>query len=194
MKKFKIIFTLFIFFSIACLFSGPSFGYDEGNRIHMLIESNGTASDPIRIYQLVRFPDLGNSHLYVSAGDVLIWDTVSEDGVSANYVQFTDITTSSDCVAGVAVGDIPTADSAGTVTSDVGKRNWGYIQVYGYNEKVKVDASAITAGEGLRASAQKGQATGTSGDATTNGGGSLGFAYNANSSTSTSIKVFIRCM
>lgn len=169
-------------------------GIDDGDKIHTKLSSNGMASDPIRIYQIVRFPAWGNSKLSASAGDVVLWDLVSDDGVTINYSHHLGVTASSDAVAGVVIGTIQTADSAGTVTTDVGKRNWGYIQVYGINERVKVDKSNIAAGEGLRASQHSGRASATDGEATTHGGASLGFAYDASASTEASIEVFIKCM
>lgn len=140
MKKFYSIFLLgFI------LLAGNSFAYDEGAKTHNIEDSTGPQDVPVRVYQLVRFPfsGVGNIGVAVSAGDVLMWDTISDDGITVNILSELSAT-SLDAVAGVAVGAIPTADVVGNTASlDTGRRNWGYVQTYGLNETVNQDGTLV---------------------------------------------------
>lgn len=173
---------------------GMAFAYDEGTEANVKLKGAGPGFSPVRVYQLVRYANQGNDVASLGNGDVVIWDPVSDDGVTIDLVgSHTDISTSSDAVAGVVVGTIPTSDLTGnTVSGDYGQRNWGYIQVYGLHTGVKVDASDIAAGEGLRASATANRAGATDAPAG-EGAGSLGFAFDAKAGGSNgTIEVFIR--
>ena len=171
--------------SVAFAIDSPSDpGEKEGARL--------VIGQPLKVYQLVRNPQTGLDSTTFASGDVLLWDTVSDDGVTVNRVGNTDITTSSDAVAGVVVGSIPTADDQGAVdpANDRWKNNWGYIQTYG-PAIAKIDASAVAVGEGLRGSATASRAVGVGGG--TDASASLGFAMDAKSGGSTGdIEIFVR--
>lgn len=197
MKRFKLVALLA---AISLLSASTSFaGYDEGAFVNKKLESGGTSDTPVRVYTLVRNPSFGAlggiGNIGFSTGDVLIWDPISDDGITVNEVGRGGITLCSDAVAGVAVGEIPTADvQASSAAADVGRRNWGYVQVYGLHTTVKTDTSTIDVGEGLRASNTARRARGSNDNAS--GGdehypASLGFAYDATSSETT-VEAFVR--
>ena len=177
--------------AITFLFVGSVCAYDEGGAINIKEESRGSASDPVRVYTLVRNPRTGVNAIAISAGDVLLWDCNSDDGVTINIV--TEAGQSSDAVAGVAVGVIPTADGARTAVVAVGAREWGYIQTYGLHTTVNFDvqAGAAAVGQTLVASPDiPGVCQVTE---TTDGihNQVMGFAYDAEASTADA-EVFLR--
>ena len=190
--------------AISLLFGGQAFAYDDGGLVHRTEESGGSTSDPVRVLQLVRNPMTsgtaagdGTFSVAISAGDVVLWDLTSDDGVTVNIVGEGGITASNDAVAGVAAGTIPTADQAGTNVTDLGHRNWGYIQTYGLVTNCHVNSSAITAGDGLKASsvtrrAGTGAITSVNGPFTMTGNnGALGVALDT-SSANGNAEVFVR--
>lgn len=134
---------------------------------------------PYREYQLVRYSESGPNGTSLTAGDVVIWDCVSDDGVSVGLVG---VAGSSDAVAGVVVSTaIQTVELTGvdmTASLDYGRRNWGWIQVRGYNTSVNlVGGGVAAAGQSLKASD-----TARNADASVNTGTGvirrvLGFAY-----------------
>lgn len=176
-----------------------AFAYDEGGEINIKESSFGSASDPVRVYQLVRYPNFGPTiGTSLSAGDVVIWDLISDDGVTVNIIGPGAISASNDAVAGVVVGAIPTADNqASSAAADIGRRNWGYIQTYGLGSAY-LDKGAHTAGLGIRASTSARQAgpisVATATTAVGAGYGSLGFAMDTCAAgTEAKTDVFIRC-
>ncbi len=191
MKKF---YSLLL--ALLVLSGGSAFGYQDDGNVNNKEISGGTAADPIRVYELVRYGESGANASSISAGDVVVWSLVSDDGVTIglnSVVGAFGAVLSNDAVAGVAVGTIPTAETAGnTAVADLGRRNWGYIQTYGYNSAVKVDGSTILAGSGLRASADPRRAGIGSAATGSVGGGPLGFAFDATSASSDAAEVFIR--
>lgn len=140
---------------------------------------------PYKELQLVRYAETQNlGSLALSAGDVVVWNTISDDGVTIGLVGTTG---SVDSVAGVVVSTIiNTADSTGTTPGvDYGRRNWGFIQVRGLCPVVNV-TSGGPAGSSLIASSVSRYATGTPGELTTAGTTPrvyrfMGFAYDASS-------------
>lgn len=147
MKKF---FSLLL---CALLIGGAlpnAYAYNDGGNVNQKEVSGGSPSDPCRVYQLVRYGEVGVNMPSLSSGDVVSWDVISDDGVSVNKGGYLSTAfVSADAVAGVVVSlTIPTADSTGTASESIGKRNWGYIQTYGLNTDCQVSA-AMNAGEGL---------------------------------------------
>lgn len=145
----KLILSLFALF--ACVGSAFAATYDEGAYTHNIEQSRGTPADPVRVYMLVRYPEVGANVASISAGEVLGWDVISDDGVTVNRLAWAGTntgSTSTDAVAGVAVGTIQTADTANAASSSLGSRNWGYIQTYGYCPVAMVQSTAV-AGQAL---------------------------------------------
>ena len=180
MKKLLSILTLSTF-----LFGGGlALAYTEPTDPGVKVNSPEGKHKSYNVYRLVRNPQRHDSAASFASGDVVLWDTVSDDAVTVNDVSRLGLTTSSDFVAGVVVGSIPTAEGASTVAGDdINRRNWGYIQTYG-KALASLDGTVIAVGEGLRASVWN--RAGTAVDATADSGATLGFAFDANSSTTRS--------
>lgn len=187
-------------FAILSLVSGMAFAYDEGTAPHRVDSVGGPADTPFRVYRLVRYAQASKDAVGLSAGDVVVWDLVSDDGVTVNLSDAVGLTGSSDAVAGVVVGNnsaiystsIPSGDVGNTLSNDVGRRNWGYIQTEGLNTNTNIEVTSggtATAGLGLRGSARPRYACAVqaSGDA-----GSLGFSYDTQSSTGAGNETYIR--
>lgn len=166
---------LFSLVLIALFVSANAFAYQDGGAIHTTNGSGGTVADPVRIYQMGRYPEIGANDPGLSAGDVVLMDAVSKDGVTINL---SGRGTSVDSVIGVVVSPtIASADQAGTVFTDLGHRNWGYYQVYGTCATINVINSAtVVAGGALVASGTARMATGVV-TATPTAARTLGFAY-----------------
>jgi len=175
MKKFFSLMTLSVL-----LVSGHAFAYeDDGNANSKRSIDGAPAWVGYREYQLVRYPnnaDLG-TNTPLTAGDVVMWDCVSDDGVTVNLVGALH---SSDSVAGVVVSQtIPSCETVGTTAqTDYGRRNWGYIQVRGICTYVNMVGGGVAiVGQTIKASD-----TARNADATVNTGTGtvrriLGFAY-----------------
>jgi len=85
--------------------------------------------DQAAVVLLVRNSGSSTTALSITANDVVVYDTNSDDGVSVRLT-----TTSADgAIAGIAVSTFQSSDaSTGTTASDdYGRRNWGYILVHG---------------------------------------------------------------
>lgn len=172
--------SIFALLAILMIASGVAYAVQspDGNA-HANRETGAPGYIPYREYQLVRYSESGPNGTSLTAGDVVIWDTVSDDGVSVGLVGTVG---SSDAVAGVVVSTaIQTVELSGvtmTASLDYGRRNWGWIQVRGYNTNVNVVGGGVTtAGQTLKASD-----TPRNADASVNTGAGvirrvLGFAY-----------------
>lgn len=103
-------------------FASSSFAaIDEPDAPSVQLRVEGATQDTaVREHVLVRLGAIGNSATQIVSGDAVVWDTVSDDGVTVRLT-----TTSADgAFAGIAVGTIPTADAASTSAfDDVGRRN-----------------------------------------------------------------------
>lgn len=110
--------------------SGVSYAYDQpgspGSKLKNV--SGGSQASAIRVYQLVRHGLRGDSTAQIASGASVRWDSNSDDGVTVGVS-----TVSVDgAFAGIAVTAIPTADAGATsAADDIGRRNWGFVQVYG---------------------------------------------------------------
>lgn len=170
---------LFSLFAILALVSGVAYAYDADGNPNTKREVDGApAWVPYREYQLVRWAENSpGTSTWLTAGDVVVRDCISDDGVTIGLVA----TASTDAVAGVVVSvNIPTADSVGTTAqTDYGRRNWGYIQVSGHCAKVNVTGGGA-AGSTLVASTTARYATAPNG-VPASGQKALGFAYDASS-------------
>lgn len=178
----KRIFGLFVILS---LIGGMAYAYDADGNVNVKREIAGApASVAYREYQLVRFAENGANGVQLSAGDVVVGDCVSDDGITVAIVGTTN---SADAVRGVVVSStIPTCDVTGTTAAtDFGRRNWGYIQVRGLCTKCNIDGTGVAAGASMTASQTSRYATNPKAGAI--GPKVMGFAYstsaNGNSNT-----------
>lgn len=168
---------------------GVAFAYSDDGSVHQTNYSGGTASDNIRVYQLARYGDQGPNVASVSQGDVVVWDCISDDGVTVGLVT---TVASSDAVAGVVISTtIPTDDHTGLLASaELGNRNWGYIQTRGLCTFVHfAPTGSAVVGRGAKASDLAGFAASSS---TADSGRKLGFSMDASPSGNTN-DVFIDC-
>lgn len=183
------------------MYSGIAFaGYAEpsysANKINNKADNQKEA---YREIMLVRFGEDGVNGASIASGDAVVWSTVSDDGVT---VAFT--TTSADqAFAGIACTAIQTADSvdATVYSDDAGRRNWGYIVVYG-----KADAnvtaggqSGATVGTSFITSTDSGKITGMQTGTTTaiepairQAAARGGFFFDTASAAATVVEVFVK--
>jgi len=145
MKKI-LVFTLITFFVLISvgLAAGPTGPNNPGE----ILGQGKLASDPHRTFRLVRWsPTAAVTHT-LTADSIVIWDSTHDDGVTINVT-----TTSGDSrVAGVLVTAIVSGDTGldgeiNLASDDVGKVNWGWLQVYGKcNVNVASTSGISTAG------------------------------------------------
>jgi hypothetical protein len=153
---------------------------------------------PTRVYQLCRYAARGANIGSISTNEVVAWDTNSDDGVTIGVTTTnTSGTSCNNAIAGVAVTAFETANSDSTsAADDAGRRNWGYIQVYGPGT-AKVIAGGTNAhavGDLIFTSKRSGAAMAA--EAYTGGVNTflkrpLGFFLDADDSTSATVDVFI---
>jgi len=177
-----------ILFCFVALLLVAGMAYAGGTDI---MGQGGFPSDAHKIYRLVRNPMCGTSVVGLTADTVVIWDTVSDDGVTVTLS-----TTSADTrVAGVVVNTIATADYSQTAANDIGKRNWGYIQTYGLGTVQVSDQGGWPVGATVGcASLETGHATGVVPSTTdVQANGILGFGMDAVAAGASDAEVFIRC-
>ena len=126
----------------------------------VILSHGGSQVAPYRTFRVVRYqPTSGtaNSEI-VSPNSIVIWDSVSDDGITVTLT-----TTSTDsAVAGVLINATLTPDTLGqTVTADIGKRNWTFMQTSGLcRVNMFVSDINVAAGSAIGTSASQGQATG----------------------------------
>lgn len=124
-------------------FGGVAFAVDLPSNPGMVKRITGaTQGTPTRVYKLVRFASnvLGGSVQTISAGEAVVYDTISDDGITIRRT-----TTSADgAFAGIAVTSIVSNDNrTGTsADDDAGNENWGYIIVHG-------PTTALVTGSGI---------------------------------------------
>lgn len=167
-----------------------AYAYDADGNANKKREIDGApAYVAYREYQLVRYASNQNvgTNTPLSAGDVVVGDCVSDDGVTIALVGATN---SVDAVRGVVVSaTIPTCDVTGsTAQTDFGRRNWGYIQVKGLCTTVNfLGSNTPAAGGAIVASATARNAQGALAG---NSNRMMGFAYDAGAGGSSN-KVYI---
>lgn len=173
--------SIFAVLALLVMASGVAHAYSEGSASPS--EKRGTGAPgyvPYKEVQLIRFAENAPNAVGLSAGDVVLWNTVSDDGVT---VMLAASGVSVDAVAGVIVSPIiGTAETVGTTPGiDYGRRNWGYMQVRGYCPTVNITSGPDSAGGALYASTTARYATGQSATYS-DVSRSMGFAYDAASS------------
>lgn len=188
MKKYFVL--AFVVLCGIAMVSG-SFAYDEGIYPASKDQAVGSPDQSPRIYRFVRYAEMAASSRSLSAGEVVVWDCISDDGVTIGLIGT--VASSTDAVAGVTVGTIQTAEANGTAGAQVGKRNWGYVQVYGVNTDCMLDGTVnILAGGAVKAMEASGDNTSYGmGAATTQPGAIFGFALDAVTTDATDNEVFI---
>ncbi len=190
MKKiYSILLALFV------LGGGIAFAYDSDGNVHKEEGSGASIADAVRVYQLVRYPSVeaGGVRNFLSSGDVVVWDTNSDDGVTVNLTSM--VGQSRDAVAGIVVSSTITGDTAsGTAVQDIGHKNWGYIQTYGLCSVAKITGVVAFAGQPIGADATNpGYAVAIDSATATVRTVPLGFAYDSQATITTSGgKVFIK--
>lgn len=142
-------------------------------------QTNAPGYVPYKEVQLVRFGANEPDAVGLSAGDVVLWDTVSDDGVT---IMLAASTVSTDAVAGVVVSPtIGTVETVGTTPGvDYGRRNWGFVQVKGYCPTVNITGGPVLAGGAIFASGTARYAT-KSATVYNASNRTMGFAYDASS-------------
>ena len=126
MKKILIVLTLLSF-----LFGGGvAYAVDSPVEPGVIKRITGASQDTTyRAYKLVRFGMTQQDTASISADSLVIWDVVSDDGVTIS-----ETTLSGDgAIAGIVATTIQTSDnrSGTSAADDAGRRNWGYVQVEG---------------------------------------------------------------
>lgn len=160
--------------------SGLAYAYDGDGNVAKRREVDGaTAYTPYREYQLVRYGNSGANGVQLSAGDVVVGDCVSDDGITVDVVS---ATSSPDAVRGVVVSvTIPTCDVTGsTAQTDYGRRNWGYIQTKGFCQKINMTTGLLAGGSVVASSGSPRYA----GAPTYANQRSMGFAYSSSTAGS----------
>lgn len=196
MKKLFALFALVMFSASVAYADEPSF---ETTMIKRQAGSRQAA--PVRVIKLVRFVAQGPDVASVLSGDVVVYSTVSDDGVSIDRT-----TVSADgAVAGIACTTIRTSDSTGSASAqdDAGRRNWGWIVVHG-PMTAKVSAGGTNghaAGDMWITSTDSGAITGVVNSTVTTGAstnevvkiarGKGGFFFSAANASSTTAEVFV---
>lgn len=179
-KLFRFVLTLSVLLGIG---SGQFvYAYDADGNPNVKREiAGGLATQAYREYQLVRFALTGASTAPLTAGDVVVGDCVSDDGIT---VAVPGSTNSADAVRGVVVSaTINTCDVSGsTPTTDFGRRNWGYIQVKGLCTVCNLNTAGIPAGSSIVCAAST--KYGTTPVAGNTGQKTLGFCYNTSTNGS----------
>lgn len=168
---------------LTTMFGGVAYAVDLPVEPGVIKRINGASQDTTyRAYKLVRFGNSTANTASISADSLVIWDVISDDGVT---IAETNISADG-AIAGIVVTTIPTSDatSGTSAADDAGRRNWGYIQVEGKTQ-VRVLAGGTNnhlAGDIFITSRDSSRATSlelASNDNAT-AGSSVSAAYNAN--------------
>lgn len=188
------------FFALMLGLASSAFALDDPS-MENVIKLHGTGASQgssVRVIKLVRNPAGVGAATRVS-GDALVYDSVSDDGVTCTVT-----TTSGDgTFAGILATNFQTADQASLIArDDAGRRNWGWIVVHGLATANTTAGGANNAqiGEPMITSTDAGVVTtipnrATTNAVTTNGveaisSGVAGFFLDADAQ-GTSIDVFV---
>jgi hypothetical protein len=147
-------------------------------------------SDAQKTFRLVRYvPASGSANsATLSADSLVIWDLVSDDGVTVT----TTTTSASGAVAGIIVNAALTPATLGnTAKVDEGGRNWTWLQTYGLANVTFGDDAVIAAGASFGTDNAAGLASGFIGTAAV--GRPAGFVYDAVTASASDVQVFVVC-
>lgn len=121
---------ILLILGLAFVVASPAFAIDQpGFEDYLIKKGLGTKQGTgNREVKLVRNGNQTEAGAGLVSGDLVIWDTLSDDGVTVATT-----TTSADGrIAGIVCSTIPTADSVQNSAQDgAGRRNWGWIVVSG---------------------------------------------------------------
>ena len=183
------------------LLGGTAFAATPGHRVSPGIGNipvqGGTISDAQKTFRMVRYMPASATvnSATLSADTIVIWDTVSDDGITV-----TTTTTSGDsAVAGIVANACLTPDTGAigrTAKADRNSRNWTWLQTYGLADVYVQDNGTLDVGEALGTSSTAGVATTgvTWGTATGTVQGVAGFAYDDVAGTGSNTgEVFVKC-
>jgi len=166
-------------------------GYRKGPGVGEIFGQGKQQSDPHKIFRMVRYVPAGGTanSTTLTAESIVIWDLVSDDGVTV-----TTTTTSYDsAVAGIIAQSALTPTTLSqTAVQDKGDRCWTWLQTYGY-AKARVSAAGdVAAGESMACSETAGEAADYIGS--TSAGavyGIAGFWYDASAKALDGVECFI---
>lgn len=142
-----------LLFSLLILSSGIAFAdtqIDEG-------QGKDTSKVIFFVGRYARTTAIGTNGNMISKDRVVVWDKVSDDGVTIDYS-----TTSGDLLnVGVAMDDIPGSSRDNTAALDLSSPNWGRIQTWGKHASVFHDSNHnwAAAGANVCIGATAGQVT-----------------------------------
>ena len=154
-------------------------------------------SQASKIFRLVRYEPASatNDSKTLTSECIVIWDTTSDDGVTVT----TTVTSGDNAVAGVIVATTLTPEQGAigqTAAQDSGKRNWTWLQTYGYCKVLASDALTTAVGDKIGTSTHRGFASTFTQTGTMSGGvsGWAGMCYDAESSDAegAEVEVFLK--
>ena len=182
---------------VTLLVAGVAFAATPGFRLSPGIGEipiqGGTQSSPGKIFRMVRYvPTSGGlNNTTVSANSLVVWDVISDDGVTVTL----STTSGATAVAGILAQQCLTPATLGnTAAVDRGKRNWTWLQTHGLAAVDLATDSAIGAGSAFGTSLERGIGTGWPGIGATLGPtnvGKAGFVYDAVTAGGTDVEVFL---
>lgn len=127
MRKLKLFLVLAFTFTLSGVaYAIPEPTYETAEKLQSTGSKQGT---PYRDVKLVRLSNQAQNGTAVVSGDVVKYDTVSDDGISVALVA----ASADGAIAGIAVTSIQTNDRTvvNSAYDDAGGRNWGWIIVHG---------------------------------------------------------------
>ena len=147
-----------------------------------------------KTFRLVRYvPAAGTQNAAtLDQYSIVVWDTVSDDGVTVT----TTTTSGSNAVAGIIVQNALTPPALGlSAQDDAGKRNWTWLQTYGYSKTIAENGGLLGVGDTFGTSTTAGKSNVfVLGTTTVGVRGDAGFAYDtATGDGSTTSEVFVKC-
>ena len=184
---------------VALLVAGVALAATPGYRVspgtgEIKHNGGGMQYDPGKTFRMVRYvPTSGTADsATLASGSIVVWDTVSDDGVT-----ITTTTTSYDTtVAGIIVQNALTPDTLGkSVSDDAGKRNWTWLQTHGLSTvRIQSDSTEVDAGDAMSCGDDAGEATDFIGGGTdANTQGMAGFFFDDATAGQNNVECFVMC-
>ena len=182
-------------------------GFRLGPGVGFRPDSGKYPNDPHKTFRMIRYVQRRDDGALtaniedggmLSEDSIVIWHSSYDDGVTV-----TTTTISSDSrVAGIiarAVHGQETASLGNAASDDVGKKNWTFLQTYGFAEVRLASTDSVSEGMAMGTSVEAGEATwftgaigdGGSKDVSTNQG-NAGFFYGDASASATDVGCFLK--